>query len=283
MSAGTYIVRAMTRGEIGLAVDWAAAEGWNPGLHDADSFYAADTGGFLVGDLDGEPIASISAVQYGATFGFVGFYIVKPGYRGHGYGGRIWQAGLQRLAGRTVGLDGVVAQQENYKKSGFRLAYRNIRYAGVCGRRSPAGPGIVDLSKVPFTVIADYDRPFFPDVRDDFLKAWLRQPGSIGLGLLQNGMLTGYGVIRPCRTGFKIGPLFADGAAAADALFTALTTCCTPGQPVYLDVPETNREAVALAARHGLQPVFETARMYTGPFPELPFGRLFGVTSFELG
>ena len=53
-----YHIRAMTRDEVDVAVDWAAAEGWNPGLHDADCFYRADPQGFLVGLLDGEPIAS---------------------------------------------------------------------------------------------------------------------------------------------------------------------------------------------------------------------------------
>jgi len=40
---------------------------------------------------------------------------------------------------------------------------------------------------------------------------------------------------------------------------------------------------VALAERHHMQVSFETARMYTGDFPELPVNRLFGVTSFEIG
>jgi hypothetical protein len=60
----------MTRAEIDLGIDWAAAEGWNPGLHDAESFYAADPGGFLVGLLDNEPVGMISAVKYGHSFGF---------------------------------------------------------------------------------------------------------------------------------------------------------------------------------------------------------------------
>ncbi len=38
---------------------------------------------------------------------------------------------MARLGARTVGLDGVVAQQENYKKSGFVLAHRNVRHGGV--------------------------------------------------------------------------------------------------------------------------------------------------------
>ena len=40
----------------------------------------------------------------------------------------IWNAAMDSLAGRNVGLDGVVAQQDNYRKSGFRLAYRNVRF-----------------------------------------------------------------------------------------------------------------------------------------------------------
>ncbi len=110
---------------------WAAAEGWNPGLHDAGCFHAADRDGFLVGLLGTVPVATVSVVRYGATFGFLGLYIVQPAYRGLGYGMRIWTAGLAYLAGRNIGLDGVVAQQDNYRKSGFTFAYRNIRYRGT--------------------------------------------------------------------------------------------------------------------------------------------------------
>ena len=42
----------MSRQELDLAVDWAAAEGWNPGLHDANCFYAIDPNGFLIGLLE---------------------------------------------------------------------------------------------------------------------------------------------------------------------------------------------------------------------------------------
>lgn len=52
---------------------------------------------------------------------------------------------------------------------------------------------------------------------------------------------------------------------------------------MYLDVPETRPEAVALAIRHGMRPMFETARMYTGPAPEISLERTYGITSFELG
>jgi len=41
--------------------------------------------------------------------------------------------------------------------------------------------------------------------------------------------------------------------------------------------------AAALAARHRMEKVFATARMYTGVPPALPVEGIFGVTAFELG
>jgi len=278
-----YIIRTATRDEVDLAVEWAAQEGWNPGLHDAECYYAADPGGFLIGLLDGEPIAMVSSTRYGDTFGFAGFYIVKPDYRGRGYGLQIAQAAMERLAGRNVGLDGVVEQQENYKKSGFKPAYRNVRYEGKGGGPSPDQPNIVELSSLPFDILATYERPFFPEPRDAFLKAWISQSDSTALGIMDSGNLAGYGVIRACRTGHKIGPLYADSPVLAEILFHALKSGVKESDSVYLDVPEPNHAAVEMAKRNGMTTVFETARMYSADDPVLPLQRIFGVCSFEIG
>jgi len=273
----------MTRREVEIAIDWAALEGWNPGLHDADCFYATDPKGFLVGEVNNEPIATISAIKYGETFGFLGFYIVKPDYRGKGYGIQIWNAGLKYLAGRNIGLDGVLAQQGNYKKSGFNLAYLNIRYEGIGGGSPETSSEIINLSQVSFDTVEDYDQPFFPDNRSQFLKSWLNQPDSIALGIMQKGKFSGYGMVRVCRSGYKIGPLFANSPELAESLFISLKSKVKLGKPIFLDTPEMNKDAVALAEKHNMKLVFETARMYTGAFPDLPISQLFGVTTFELG
>lgn len=283
MAPSDYAIRTMSRHEIDSAIEWAAAEGWNPGLYDADCFYAADPEGFLMGEIKGEPVSCISAVQYGDTFGFIGFYIVRPDYRGQGLGIQIWNAALKRLAKRNIGLDGVVAQQDNYRKSGFKLAYRNIRYESLSGESPIEYPGIVKLSQVSFETIEAYDKAFFPDDRARFLNSWLNQPECVALGIVQKNKLSGYGVIRACRSGYKIGPLFADHPESAEALYLSLKSSVQPGKPVYLDIPEINRDAIALTEKYGMSLVFETARMYTGPAPSLPLDKVFGVTSFELG
>ena len=280
-----YTIRTMTRDELNLAVDWAAAEGWNPGLHDADCFYAADSTGFLIGLLGDEAIATLSVVKYGGSFGFLGFYIVKPEFRGQGYGLQIWQAGIASLRGRIIGLDGVLEQQDNYLQSGFRLAYRNIRYQGLGDGKNVPSPEfeLVPLASLPIARVIEYDRAFFPDDRATFLRCWLAQPDSYGVGLRHQQSLAGYGLIRACQKGYKIGPLFADTPAFAEAILHALKNHIGHGDVFYLDVPEVNSHAAALAERHQMVSIFETARMYTAQPPELPTERLFGVTTFELG
>lgn len=283
MHSKDYTIKVATLKEINLAVDWAAQEGWNPGLHDADCYYCADSQGFLIGYLGSEPIATLSAVKYSDTFGFLGFYIVKPEYRAQGYGFRIWQRGLEYLRGCNIGLDGVMTQQDNYRKSGFELAFRNIRYQGFGGGEFPTQAQIVQLSSLPFASVVAYTRPFFPTDRSRFLKVWINQPQSMALGIRQAEKLVGYGVCRACRVGYKIGPLFADSPELAELLLLSFKSQTQPSEPIYLDVPEVNHAAITLARRQHLNPVFETARMYTKSNPALPFARLFGITSFEVG
>jgi GNAT superfamily N-acetyltransferase len=278
-----YRIRAMNLREIESAIEWAAAEGWNPGVNDAACFHAADPDGFLAGFLDDELVATISVVRYGTSFGFLGLYIVKPAHRGCGYGLSLWNAGLAHLGQRTIGLDGVVAQQDNYRRSGFSLAYRNVRYQGTKVAQLPEDRRIVPLSSIRFDELDDYDRSAFLADRPAFLKAWITQPQGHAIGILRDGRLAGYGVIRPARVGFKIGPLFADDPALAQALFNGLVAHVPWGSTFFLDVPEANPAAIALADSHAMSVVFETARMYSGQAPDLPVHRLFGVTTFELG
>jgi ribosomal protein S18 acetylase RimI-like enzyme len=277
-------IRTMRAHELEFAVESAAAEGWNPGLHDAASFYAADPDGFLLALYDGQAIGCIGAVSYAGRFGFIGLYIVAPAWRGRGIGGRLWRAGTDRLGGHVVGLDGVPAQQAYYRRQGFALAWQNARYAGTA-RAAPARAlaQIVPLREVDFAALCADDRRSFPAPREAFLRSWVAQPDATGLAWVEGERLRGWGLIRRCRIGHKIAPLVADEPSIADALYDALVATVPSGDPVYLDVPLPNTDAQALARARGLAAVFETARMYAGPAPTIELARVYGVTSFELG
>ena len=254
----------------------------NPGLADDACFATVDAGGFLIGELDGVPVATVSCVNYDENFAFLGFYMVRQDLRGRGHGLRIWNAAIAHAGSRVIGLDGVVAQQANYRKSGFQLAYANIRYGGTVAAPDAAPSGIVALADISFANVEASDAMVFPAPRSAFLRAWITSPGHIGCALVRDGALAGWGVIRPCRQGRKIGPLVADDRAAAEAVLSALLARAGSGE-IFLDVPAINRDAIALAEDLGLAPVFETARMYTGTIRPLRVERVFGVTTFELG
>lgn len=284
MSADALIIRRMTPADVRLAIDWAAAEGWNPGLNDAECFYAADPQGFLVGEVDGRPVGCISAVAYGDSFGFIGLFLVQREFRGHEIGPRLGQEAMRYLAGRNIGQDGVLAKVPIYGKLGFHLAYSNARYKGVgIAGGAPVKGSVVDVAGLPFAEVAAFDRRYFPGPRDTFLRAWIAQPGARALAALNSGGgVRGYGVVRPCRVGFKIGPLFADDAATAETLFLDLASTAA-GAPVFLDIPEPNAAAVDLVTRHRMEKVFATARMYTAAPPDVNVNGIFGVTTYELG
>ncbi|MFE9452792.1 GNAT family N-acetyltransferase [Streptomyces sp. NPDC006739] len=260
---------------------WAADEGWNPGLSDGPAFFAQDPEGFFLGRVAGEPVSAISVVNHGPRYAFLGCYLVRPDLRGHGHGITTWKTALAHAGDRTVGLDGVVAQQDNYRQSGFQLAYRTIRFTGTAPEAEapadvrPAGPA--DLA-----ALTAYDSACHPADRPDFVAAWLNGTGHRAVLRHDGERLTGYGVIRPGRDSLRIGPLFADTAQDARALFAALTAGVA-GSEIAIDVPEPNTAGVALAEAAGLRPSFETARMYTGPVRDHARERVFGVTTLELG
>lgn len=284
-------IRNMTRTEVDDLVAWADSEGWNPGLHDAGLFWATDPDAFIAADLDGELIGGGAVTSYQGEFGFMGFFIVRPEFRGRGLGNELWHARKERMRSRlrpgaSVGLDGVFEMQDYYAKGGFVFSHRNVRFQADIPARAELSPigneQVVDLDTVSFAQVRAYDRACFPADREAFLRGWISQPEGKALGCLRGDTLSGFGVARRCGRGYKIGPLFADDGAAAEAILSGLSRIASGG-PLFLDAPENNQAAMDLVRRLGMVEVFGCARMYLGHFPDIEQRKVFGVTTFELG
>lgn len=275
-----FRVRSMTPDDLRLALSWAASEGWNPGIDDVDSFYHADPGGFLIGELNGEPISCISVVRYNTNFNFIGIYIVKPEYRKQGYGLKTWQEAFKLIPGQNAALDAVLAQVNTYQKFGFKPTHSHLRYQGMISGK--ISPDVVDVKTINFAKLCDYDRRYFPGDRPNFLSQWINQPQGQGYAILNQDHLVGYGVIRKATDGFRIGPVFAENVELAEKLFLSLASYAE-GNPIYIDVPNINNSGISLVERYQMQPMFECVRMYTGEQPNINWTNIFAVTSLELG
>ena len=275
----------MTRAELDVLMAWAADEGWNPGIDDAEVFWQTDPAGFLAAEVDGEFVAGGSLVTYGRTFGFLGLFIIRSDARHSGLGGKLWELrGMiaDRLeAGSSVGIEGVVAMQDFYARGGFELAARDVRHVFTAQSAQPDGR-VVAAAEVPFADVLAFDSAHFPAPRPDFLRGWLAMPHATALVAKDGDRLAGFGVIRQCQAGHKVGPLFAETTETAEVLLRSLAGRVA-GEQVYIDIPSDNSAAGDLAARWGMVPVFECGRMYSGPVPDLPLTEIYGITTFELG
>lgn len=275
-------IEAMTLADLALVLDWAAAEGWNPGLDDAEAFLQTDPDGFLMGWDGTDPVAAIAAVRHDGHFGFIGLYIVREGWRGRGLGLALWNAGLAHLGNRTIGLDAVAARQANYTRAGFALSHRIVRHHGAVAP-SPASD-VVAVRSEHLPALLALDREASGVDRVPYLLTWFGDAEHRRtLVLYRSGEVQGYGTIRACRRGAKVGPLHAADPHDAARLLAALAVLVPTTDGLVLDIPEPNYAALALARDLGLAPVFETLRMFRGPRPELDHAAVFGVASLELG
>lgn len=206
---------------------------------------------------------------------------MRPDLRGRGVGTSLFDRALERAAGRVVGLDGVLAQQAAYERRGFTLAHRNVRWRTSGGGTRPAG--LTELSSLPFEDLLAYDASVFGSERARFLGIWIGRPPGRALAVVRGGALVGYGVVRECNVGAKIGPLFADDDEVAEALLTGLLAAVPPTADAFIDMPAANPQTARLRADREMEPSFETVRMYRGGRPPEDVHRVFGVTTFEFG
>ncbi len=256
--------RQMTAPDLALALDWAAEEGWNPGLDDAAAFLAADPQGYFVADAGAGPVAAISVVNHDAEVAFLGLYLCRPDWRGRGIGLALWHHALKHAGARSVGLDGVPAQQANYARSGFVASGATIRLEGRLDGRPD--PQVRDLVAGDLPALAALDRVANGHARPAFLAAWTAATPTRRTLVLDRAGVQGFATIRRCRRGAKIGPVVAPDADAALRLIHAALDRL-PATPAVIDLPQSNAALLAALGAAGLVETFRTARMFRGPAP----------------
>lgn len=286
MDPQQFSLQRLNASQLETLVAWAAAEGWNPGPHDAAAFWQADPDGFCGFFHQGRLIAGGAIVSYAGAFGFMGLFIVHPDFRAQGIGQRLWglrrDALLDRLSpDAAIGMDGVVAMQPFYQKGGFELAFTSVRYE-CRGRQADVAAAIRRLTRDAHPAVQAYDRACLGYAREAFLQAWLQLPDSHAFLQWEGDRLLGYAVLRKAGVGYKIGPLLADTADVAESLFRACLREAGNAS-VFVDVPGPNAAAVAMVGRYDGTAVFECGRMYHGSPPAMDVSRVFGITTFELG
>jgi len=219
-------------------------------------------------------------VHYDGESAFGGFFMVRPDLRGEGIGRRILDDIMQRAGPYNMGIDGVLNMVPKYERSGFIYSHENARFHGIGEGEMPEDLHIIE--EYSCSEIEEFDSRYFGCCRGKFLESFIDQPGTVGLVSMPGDEMLGYGLMRKCRLGRKIGPLFASDIGSARSLLKGLLSMAL-FEDVFIDVPMINTAAAELAKEFKMEPVFRTARLYTKNVPRLPWEGIYGITTFELG
>jgi GNAT superfamily N-acetyltransferase len=282
-------IRPMSRDELDVVLDWADAEGWNPGLSDADVFWRIDRAGLWAIDVDGILVGSGATIAHGTDHVVIGLVHVRPEHRRQGIATRTFpwlvDGALSRMPpGTTVSLDVPDHLHDLAERFGFHPVRRIARMVGraIETRRGAHSGELRALASVPVDAVVDYDAAHVGALRRDLLETWIHPVGGFSLGVYEGQRLRGMAVMRPARRGYRIGPLFADDPDIAEELMGALSRMVL-GHTISLDVPTDNPQALALAARHGLAETSSVVHLELGDVRPAPEGSVYAITSIEIG
>lgn len=276
-----YRVRKALAHEIPLIYELAEQECWNPGECDAEAVAQGMPGAFWLGKLCNQVIASSAATLYGDNIAYLSFYLVKPEYRKQGYGSRLWHTVMKCLEDRNIVLDAMPKQVDFYRRLGFYIdqAFMSYHFDGSIPDCKWEGIPLLPLKDKILEEALIYDQDFFPVKRFPYMKAWLSMPNACGFVWKEGQSISGYGLIRKAKQGYRIGPCYAD---SPETLLRTLLAQAN-GAPVSISMPENNPFTQRLVDVFCLLAGSRLQRMYS-QFPlELPVERIAAITNFTFG
>jgi GNAT superfamily N-acetyltransferase len=288
--------------ELKEVMSWAADEGWNVGKNDAQAYYKAFPTGCKLLLKDNIPIGAIFVADFSAEFTFIGLFVVKKEYRGMGYGKELWNEAMRHIESGNGGLYAVPMQIERYMASGFNSVCKIQRWSTIAPSFSGSSSikksnneenekeSILPLSKANIKSICNYDATMFPS-RYSLLKAMIKMQDTFGFVIRKSNTISGYGLIRRCQTGFRIGPLYASDFGFAKELTIKLMEKIAGSQePIIFDTPppSQNHFIGLFADFFNLQRNTEddTEEMFKGKAPkeiDEAIKETYAICSLELG
>ncbi|KAF2434622.1 hypothetical protein EJ08DRAFT_606066 [Tothia fuscella] len=227
-------------------VSWPLMQslGWNRASDDCKTHYisaTAETGpsGWLVVASKTNPEKAEGCVVllvYPNSTGWLGLFMLNQSVRGLGWGGKLFQAGLDVFKSNgtdMVGLDAVEEQVSTYARRGFvekakikimvRKSLKENNLPGEMEHVHEMLERCTDLSQLPPKILVQSDLEHSGMERRALWtkEALFDRDDTIGLGLVKEGEqeeLEGWIIIRSCEQGRRFGPLYADSAEIASFL-----------------------------------------------------------------
>jgi ribosomal protein S18 acetylase RimI-like enzyme len=273
-------VRRLDETDLPAIVELTAERGWPPEKSKWRLMFAVSEP-FGVADPAGGLAGIVVLTRYRPSLAAVGMMVVASRHGRRGLGGRLMRHVLDLAADAVVYLTATPHGQPLYERLGFRVIDTSVTYRGVLSS-DPAGPAAGGLARPvsapDLAAIAAADQAVFGAERNRVLAELVTFADRFAV---LGDPATGFGAAWTKDGTRMIGPLVADGSAAAARLTRSLAGGWAG--PVRMDVLGRHRELAAWAAAAGLHAVSESALMVYGG--ELPGdrARLYCPVSVAIG
>jgi hypothetical protein len=284
-------MRQMNDEDFKTVRNWCVKENWNLGSYDSSIYLYTDPGAHFIFFDNETPVGSISLTKHDDSLFTVGPFIVNAEYRGKGHGRTIWSMAMRRMTrypNASILLYSVIDQVNLYQSYGFKPQYKNIRW-NLSGGTQHVHQTVQCEPLTPEILyeIIKYDRKIFAASREKILCASQNYSDIKGFFVKVDNQIKGYGLIRPCISGLRIGPLFADNLEIAKCILAALLERAG-SESVIIDMPEVNDTGrdLMLIFNANRDEIFDTVVMLKGGFfseNELDMRKNYGIFSLEIG
>ena len=253
----------MTIDDVQLGLKLTKQAGWNQIESDWLRFIKMEPNGCFAAELDGRSVGTTTTCILGHV-AWIAMVLVDVEARGKGIGTELLKYSLNYLDTRkvkTVRLDATSAGQPIYEKLGFVAEYQLARFEGI----APSGKRGTLVSKaVPalYASIIEFDKWTTGTNRGNMLSRFFEEfPEDIRI-IRDGDKIDGFILTRPGANAIQIGPCIASTDAGSVLLSDALSRCAE--EPVFIDIPVDNAEAVEIAESCGLKVQRYFMRMYRG-------------------
>ncbi len=282
-------IRRMTIEDVQLGLTLTRQAGWNQIESDWLRFMKLEPTGCFVAELNGSSVGTITTCLFGQV-AWIAMLLVDASARGRGVGTAMLKHSLNYLEGRkvkTVRLDATSAGQPIYEKLGFVPEYQLARFACRDLASPPAatrcvkshrgeseprregmapsgrtGPVVTEAAPEIFAGIIEFDKRMTGTNRGKMLSRLFEEFPEDIHALWHGDKVEGFIITRPGANAIQIGPCVATTDAGSALLSDALNRCAA--EPVFIDIPLDNAEAVRVAESGTLRIQRYFMRMYRG-------------------
>jgi GNAT superfamily N-acetyltransferase len=258
-----FRIRYMTVGDIAAGLRLGRQNGWNQVEADWRRFLAMQPDGCFVADLDGTVLGTACGFIFGRV-AWVAMVLVDVAHRNRGIGTALTRHVLDFLDAReipSIRLDATPLGRTIYEKLGFTAEYELVRYEGMLPQGNVVA-GVISAAPEDLPDICRLDERITGADRRKFLeRIYAETPEAVHVLRGHNGIL-GFTCARNGARAVQLGPCLAKPQAFP--LLLADLFQRHAGRYIFVDIPVSQTQAMALAAGKGLTVQRRLLRMGRG-------------------